>query len=344
MNGKNSLLSKILGQEIEPNLSYGGVSLLGLSPDQRAVTATVRAYDAIFGLFTDWKIIVINCRDKCILDKYDERCEKCLKQEGRALVLMYKVLGQFVRMMHGEVAFVSFAGTTSGVAEHISTPLTNLQMDDCTPVFKYVFGNGYHLSLMSYHNKDCFRSAEHQITQLTKCVEDLFEMFGKTELLPFIYANSNVPMVQESGFNVGEVLSKITKDNYARQEKFGYGLAGYNAEYARQKASGGGVLVEQAVDWGKSKFQRHLRLNIGLPGYLFNRTMVRCKQLREYWEMVSVTYFSLFVDSLIIFLSLITLKSFSITRMMTFARMILLYMNGPPTFASVEKQPTPVNM
>ena len=63
----------------------------------------------------------------CLLNKNEEQCEKCLKPKGKALVTMYKVLvGRFVKEMHGEPAFVSFAGIMLGVNEMISTPLSNL--------------------------------------------------------------------------------------------------------------------------------------------------------------------------------------------------------------------------
>ncbi len=233
VNSSNSLLAKAVKRDIEPNLSYGGVSLHGLTADQRALTATVRAYDATFNKhFNDWKIIIINCRDQCILNKNGDHCEKCRNIEGKALVKMYTVLGRIICEMSGEVAFANFAGTTSQVKENISTPLANLRMRDGTPIFKHIFGNGYHLSLLTYHNKDCFGTVEHQVKQVTACIIDLCEMFGKSDLLPFLFADSNIPIVQEPGECLDGLLSKIAKDNYTRMEKFGIGLAGYHAEYA----------------------------------------------------------------------------------------------------------------
>jgi hypothetical protein len=268
VNGSNSLLARILKRNIEPNLSYGGESLHGLSEELRAVTATVRAYDSTFKKhFSDWKIIVINCRDQCILNKTGDHCKICMNKEGEALVKLYTVLGRIIRDMSGEVAFVSFAGTTSGVQENISTPLAKLRMHDGTPIFKHIFGNGYHLSLLTYFNKDCFGTVEHQVKQVTACIIDLCEMFGKTDLLPFFFIDSNIPIVQEPGECLDDLLSKISRDNYRRLQKFGVGLGGYNDVYARQKASGGGPLVDERSRLGKEQYEDHSRDEIGLAGY-----------------------------------------------------------------------------
>jgi hypothetical protein len=190
VNGSNSLLTRILKRNIEPNLSYGGESLHGLSDDLRAMTATVRAYDSTFKKhFSDWKIIVINCRDQCILNKTGDHCKTCTIKEGEALVKMYTVLG--LRDMSGEVAFVSFAGTSSGVQDNISTPLAKLRMHDGTPIFKHIFGNGYHLSLLTYFNKDCFGTVEHQVKQVTGCIIDLCDILEKQICFP---SSSPIPI------------------------------------------------------------------------------------------------------------------------------------------------------
>ncbi len=268
VNGSNSLLTRILKRNIEPNLSYGGESLHGLSDELRAMTATVRAYDSTFKKhFSDWKIIVINCRDQCILSKTGDHCKKCMIKEGEALVKIYTVLGRIIRDMSGEVAFVSFAGTSSRVQNNISTPLAKLRMHDGTPIFKHIFGNGYHLSLLTYFNKDCFQTVEHQVKQVTACIIDLCEMFGKTDLLPFFFTDSNIPIVQEPGVCLDGLLSKISRDNYTRMKNFEVGLAGYHAEYARQKASGGGPLVDERIRVGKDQYEDMSRDGVGLAGY-----------------------------------------------------------------------------
>ena len=138
---------------IEPNLANGGVSLEGLTPEQRASIKTVNAFDQLFLDFPE-KITVFNCRDKCVTTKKkdgsDGRCAKCYADEGRALVAMYTVLGKFVKKMESKISFVSLAGTTSNVGKYIVPYLVT------TKLFAHVFGNGYHLSLTVYPCLFCF--------------------------------------------------------------------------------------------------------------------------------------------------------------------------------------------
>jgi hypothetical protein len=52
-----------------------------------------------------------------------------------------------------------------------------------------------------------------------------------------------------------------------RMKNFGIGLAGYNAEFARQKASGGGTLVDERSRAAKEQYEDQSRDGIGLAGY-----------------------------------------------------------------------------
>ena len=157
-----------------------------------------------------------------------------------------------MKEMQGKHAFVSFAGTNSVGSEMVSTPMTNLHMPDGSRIFKQIFGNGYHLSLLTYANRKCFRTIQNQVTQVTACVMDFFEMFGKDEFLPFLYISSALPMVQDSDFQEKDVFFILGTTEYDRQKRFGYGI--------------GGASHEQRVAWGMEAYEHQRQTGTGIGG------------------------------------------------------------------------------
>ena len=76
-------------------------------------------------------------------------------------------------------------------------------------------------------------------------------MFDKTELLPFVYANTDLAMVQESDYKVNDILFTLSKSEYKRLKKFNYRIGGMlykqwaawrlAGEYKRQMKTGKGI-------------------------------------------------------------------------------------------------------
>ena len=175
----------------EPNLANGGASLEGMTEEERAQIKTVLAFDQLFREYFSEKITIFSCRDVCRKEDKDGRCAKCDAGEGRALAAMYLVMAQFVNDIDAEISYVSMAGTKSGVKNYIAPKLEK------SGLFQHIFGSGYHLSLLVYPSLWCFGSYLSHVVNISACVEDLFSLFGKTDLLPFVYANPHLIMVRD---------------------------------------------------------------------------------------------------------------------------------------------------
>ena len=93
-------------------------------------------------------------------------------------------------------------------------------------------------------------------------VEDLFSLFGKTDLLPFVYVNPHLIMVRDV---TALMESQVAEYTLAREIHHKMGVD----EYAHQKALGigvGGAPLEQCQKWGYDKYRRQVDLGIGIGG------------------------------------------------------------------------------
>ena len=225
-------------------LAFDGMSLNSLSPEERARSPTVLAFDELFKDFTE-RIVVFNCRDSCVEDTKTGRCCKCRDYEGAALADAYLVLGQLAKDIGTPISFVSMAGTTSKIRKMISPKL------ESSNLFNVVFGNGYHLSLLAYPAIMCFKfSFLNQVSNVTSSVIDLFSLLGKTHLLPGIFENERLCMVRSmSSFSDADLaeselrveISRIFgRKEYQRQVEFGFGIGGATHEQRSEWTKKGG--------------------------------------------------------------------------------------------------------
>jgi hypothetical protein len=154
--GKDIIIKQLLcpvpaelcnGKEL--SLANGGVSLEHLSEEERRHHPTLLADDVLFENFEE-QIITINCRDLCTVSEETGRCNKCFPEEASALLAGYLVLGELAASLRAPISYVSLAGTKSGIAQLIAPGLV------ASGLFKFVFSNGYHLSLAAYAAPNCF--------------------------------------------------------------------------------------------------------------------------------------------------------------------------------------------
>ncbi len=96
---------------------------------------------------------------------------------------------------------------------------------------------------------------------MTSCVGDLFQLLGKTHLLPRLYANPALLMIRDVSHLSDAEAAELALAKELRR------LMG-EKEYARQRDLGiiGGASYEQRVRWGKSEYQRQEDLGIGIAG------------------------------------------------------------------------------
>ena len=140
----------------------------------------------------------------------------------------YLVLRKLAKNIGATISFVSMAGTTSKIDRFIAPKL------EASNLFKVVFGKGYHLSLVAYPAIYCFNmSFRTQVVNVTSCVIDLFNLLGKTHLLPEIFANEYLCMIHDiltlSDAGVSElewaIRKKMGEKEYQRQKELGIGIS-----------------------------------------------------------------------------------------------------------------------
>jgi hypothetical protein len=169
-SGKDILIKQLLcpvpaelcnGKEL--SLANGGVSLEHLSEEERRHHPTLLADDVLFENFEE-QIVTINCRDLCTVSEKTGRCNKCFPEEASALLAGYLVLGELAANLRAPISYVSLAGTKSGIAQLIAPGLVS------SGYFKFVFGNGYHLSLTAYAAPKCFNNSYLKQVRTKLCI------------------------------------------------------------------------------------------------------------------------------------------------------------------------------
>ncbi len=93
--------------------------------------------------FTE-RIVIFNCRNFCTESEETGRCDKGFEDKAEALLAGCLVLGELAANLGAPIKYISLAGTTSGIAQLIAPRL------EASGYFKFVFGNGYHISLTAY--------------------------------------------------------------------------------------------------------------------------------------------------------------------------------------------------
>ncbi len=245
--------------EEELTLAHGGVSLEHLSEEERRHVPILLAQDTLFKDVSE-RIVIFNCRDLCTENEETGRCDKCFDYEADALLAGYLVLGELANL-GAPIKYISLAGTTSGTAQLIAPRL------EASGNFKFVFGNGYHISSTVYAAVNCFsgsylKQVREQVINVTSCVKDLFVGLEKEHLLPGIYENLDLCMVRDiSGFSTEELAEVALKEEIKREMG--------RKEYAHQRMKGigiGGAPHKQRVEWGQALYQRQQKLGIGIGG------------------------------------------------------------------------------